>query len=289
MEKRFILRGFGVGGLGGLLAFAFARIMAEPVIQKSIDYGSGRDAAQDMLRKAAGMATMPAMPDIFSRGIQRNVGIGVGLILFGVAMGGLFAVAYVLIQRRTRNRIRPRTLAALIAAAGFVGIYLVPYLKYPANPPAVGHPETIGDRGLLYVVMVVISLACLIGATVAGRRLAARLGTWNASLIAGAGFIVVIAVVMAILPSLGHLHADVVAYGRHATETPLPLRDAKGHIVYPGFPADVLFKFRLYSVISQLILWSTIGLGFGPLVERMLAYRPGTVADASPAAAAGTA
>jgi hypothetical protein len=75
---------------------------------------------------------------------------------------------------------------------------------------------------------------------------------------------------MAILPPLGHLHADVVEYGRHATETPLPLRDARGAIVYPGFPADVLFKFRLYSLIGQLILWGTIGLAFGALVERML-------------------
>jgi hypothetical protein len=289
MEKRLILRGFGAGGLGGLLAFIFARIMAEPQIQKAIDYESGRDAAQDLLRKAAGIAAAPAGPDIFSRGLQRNIGIGVGMIVFGVAMGGLFAVAYILVQRRTQDRIRPRTLAMLIAGAGFVGLYLVPYLKYPANPPAIGHENTIGDRSALYVTMVLLSLACLVGAVTAGTRLAHRFGAWNASLIAGGAYLAVMVIVMAILPPLGHLHTNVAEYGRQVTETPLPLRDPQGHIVYPGFPADVLFKFRLYSVISQAVLWTTLGLAFGALVERVLAYEPRRAMDTGSAAIAGAA
>ena len=97
---------------------------------------------------------------------------------------------------------------------------------------------------------------------------------------------VLIGVVMLILPPLGHLHANVARFGHHATETPLPLRDSHGQIVYPGFPADVLFKFRLYSVINQLILWATIGLAFGPLVERMLAAAPRPAADTEAAARA---
>jgi hypothetical protein len=40
--------------------------------------------------------------------------------------------------------------------------------------------------------------------------------------------------------------------------------------VYPGFPADVLFRFRLYSVGAQLLMWATIGLVFGPLAARLL-------------------
>lgn len=271
MEKRFILRGFGAGALGGLFAFVFARIMAEPIIQQAIDYEYGRGAAQDALRKAAGLAVDPAAPDIFSRGIQRNIGVGVGLILFGAAMGGLFAVAYILVQRRTRTTLRPRVLALVIAGAAFLGLYLVPFLKYPANPPSIGHENTIGDRTLLYVIMVVLSVTLLIGAIVAARRLISRLGSWNATLVCGAAYAVVMAAVMAILPPLGHLHANLAEFGRHVTETPLPLRDASGNIVFPGFPADTLFKFRLYSLINQMILWGTIGLAFGWLAERMLA------------------
>src|SRR6185295_17741114 len=97
--------------------------------------------------------------------------------------------------------------------------------------------------------------------------------------------VVLIVVVMLILPPVGHLDANVARYGQQLTETPLPLRDSQGQIVFPGFPADVLFKFRLYSVINQLILWATIGLAFGPLVERMLAPVPRPAADPEAAAA----
>jgi hypothetical protein len=270
MEKRFILRGFGAGALAGLFAFIFARVMAEPIIQQAIDYESGRDAAEAILRKAAGLAVEVAGPDPFSRGIQGNVGTGVGLILFGAAMGGLFAVAYILVQRRTTT-VRPRVLALAIAGAAFLGLYLVPFLKYPANPPAIGHENTIGDRTLLYLIMVVLSVTLLIGAVIVARRLIPRVGAWNATLLTGAGYAVAMAVAMAILPPLGHLHANLVEYGSHVTETPLPLRNAGGEIFYPGFPADTLFKFRLYSVTNQIILWGTIGLAFGWLAERMLA------------------
>ena len=61
-------------------------------------------------------------------------------------MGALFAVSYALCLGRVGN-LRPRTLALLVAAGGFVAIYLVPYIKYPANPPSIGHPETIRQRG----------------------------------------------------------------------------------------------------------------------------------------------
>jgi putative cobalt transporter subunit CbtA len=270
MEKRLVLRGFGAGGCAGLLAFIFARIMAEPVIQAAINYENARDAANAVLRRAAGLAPAAPGPDIYSRGIQRSVGIATGLILFGLAMGGLCAVVFVIAHRRSAGRLAPRVLALLVAGAGFLGIYLVPYLKYPANPPSIGHAATIQARGFLYLGMVAISVASLVAAVILSRRLDQRLGTWNAALVAGLVFVVWIAIVMAILPPLGHLHSNLVNFGNFATETPQPLTNTSGVIVFPGFPADVLFKFRLYSVINQLLLWVAIGLVFGPLAERVV-------------------
>lgn len=269
MEKKLILRGVLAGALAGLLAFGFARIFAEPQIQAAIDYENGRDAAHAVLDKAAGLPPQPAGPDLFSRTIQADVGIGVGMILFGVAMGALFAVAYAVCFGRVGN-VGPRTLALLVAAGGFLGVYLVPFVKYPANPPAIGHPGTITDRGGLYLLMVVCSVVFLAAAVWLGQRLTGRWGHWNASLLAGAAFLVVIGIVMALLPAVGHLAANEQQFGHQTSETPLPLTNANGTIVYPGFPADVLFTFRLYSVAAQLILWTTIGLVFAPLAERLL-------------------
>jgi Probable cobalt transporter subunit (CbtA) len=56
-------------------------------------------------------------------------------------------------------------------------------------------------------------------------------------------------------------------------ETPEPLRDAAGVIIYPGFPADVLYEFRLVSLGTQLVLWVAIGLLFGRLTGRLLGER----------------
>jgi predicted cobalt transporter CbtA len=269
VERKLILRGLLAGACGGLLAFVFARLFAEPVIQQAVDYESARDAAQAALDKAVGLPAEAAGPDIVSRTLQRNAGMGVGMILFGVAMGGLFAVAYSLCLGRT-GRLRPRPLALLVAAAGFVVIYLAPFAKYPANPPAIGHPETIHTRGTLFLTMLLTSLIAAVILVRVGQLLAPRVGNWNASILAGLGYLAVIGVAMALLPQVGHLRVNVYQYGRHATETPLPLTDAGGHIVFPGFPADVLAEFRVYSVAAQLILWSTIGVVFAPLAERVL-------------------
>ena len=269
MVRALVLRGAGVGALAGLLAFVFARIFAEPVIQAAIDYESGRDEAKAALAAAAGQPPENPDPDIFSRAVQANLGIGVGMIAFGLAIGLFFAVAFCMAYGRTGN-VRPRQLSLFVALFGFLALFLVPFVKYPANPPAIGNPDTIGDRGALWLLMVVASVIFAIVAVWAGQRLQPRFGTWNATLLAGAGFVVVMGVLMAVLPSLGQLSANVEVSGSLLTETPQPLRDAAGAIVYPGFDADLLYRFRLYSVGAQILLWGVLGLGFAPLAEKVL-------------------
>ena len=259
MVKALVLRGAAVGALAGLVAFVFARIFAEPVIQAAIDYESGRDEAVAALTPghAHGEET-----ELFSRAVQGNLGIGVGMVAFGVAVGLFFAVAFCMAYGRTGD-VRVRPLSLLVALFGFLGMYLIPFVKYPANPPAIGNPDTIRDRGALYLLMIVVSIIVLVTAVWLGQRLQARLGTWNATLVAGAAAVVVLGIVMAILPALGELS------GSGLTETPQPLKDASGAIVYPGFDADLLYRFRLYSVGAQILLWGVLGVVFAPLAEKV--------------------
>lgn len=275
LARGLVLRGAGVGVLGGLAAFVFARIFAEPLIQQGIDYEGARGEAEMALAVAGGGAHQMEGPELFSRTVQANLGIGLGMVGFGLAVGCFFAVAYCLALGRV-GQVSARSLSLLIAGAGFGLIYLVPFLKYPANPPAVGNGDTIAQRAGLYGVMVVASVVFGAVAVWLGRRLAARLGTWNATLVAGLAFVAAIGIVMASLPSLGSLSANAGAAGALLTETPQPLRDGAGAIVYPGFDADVLYWFRLYSVIAQAILWGVIGVAFAPLAERLVG-RPSEV------------
>lgn len=128
--------------------------------------------------------------------------------------------------------------------------------------------------------MIVISVIALLAAIWLGRKLAARLGNWTATVAAAASFTVVMGVVMAILPSLGHLSANR-ELGDFATETPQPLKDPSGTVVYPGFPADDLYHFRLYSFAAQLILWVVIGVGFAWLAPRLLGERASTATSSA--------
>lgn len=274
LVRGFVLRAAGAGLLGGLVAFVFARIFAEPLIQQAIDYEAGRGEAEAALAAASGAAHDHGEgAELFSRFVQATPGLGVGVIAFGLGTGCLFGVAYCLAYGRA-GRVSARRLSLLVAAGGFLLLYFVPFLKYPANPPAVGNGATIAQRSGLYGVMVV---GCVVAAAVAvwlGQRLAARLGSWNATLVAGLAFVAVVGVVAALLPPLGSLAANAGETGPLLTETPQPLRDASGVIVYPGFDADLLYWFRLYAVAGQALLWAVIGLAFAPLAERLVGRAP---------------
>ncbi len=181
--------------------------------------------------------------ELFSRGVQGNAGLGFGVLVFGVALGALFAVAFCLAYRNSEC-VAPQLLSIRLALGGLVAAYLVPFLKYPANPPAVGQADTIGARTWWYLIMVLASVVLAIAALWLARRLAARFGAFNAGWVAAAAYAAAVALVALVLPAVAEVPA--------------------------GFPADVLYEFRLVSLATQLVLWVGIGLVFGVLATRAL-------------------
>lgn len=258
MERRLIARGLFAGAVGAVLAFLFARVFAEPVIARAISFEDGRaDAAN-----AHGVHEHGA--ELFTRGVQANAGLGFGVLIFGVAIGALFAVLFCVLYERATD-IEARSLSALLAAWAFVAVYLVPFVKYPPNPPAVGQSDTISERTGWYLAMVLTSLVSAAVALWLARRLSARFGAWNSWLLAAGAYLVVVTVAMLLLPMVD--------------ETPEPMRDGSGVIIYPGFPADVLYDFRLVSLGTQLVLWATTALVFATLAHRLLGERTKTAAS----------
>jgi len=244
MVGNLLLRGMIVGVIAGLLAFGFARIFGEPQVDRAIAFEEQLSAAE---QAASGQPAVEE-PEIVSRTTQAGIGLLTGVVLYGAAIGGLFSLVFAYAHGRV-GRLSPRATAALLALAGFITIVIVPDLKYPANPPAVGNPETIGARTELFFVMLVVSITAAVASISLAQRLWESRGAWNAAIIAGLAFVVVIAIAQYALPTVNEV-----------PET---------------FPADLLWRFRVASLGLHAVLWTVIGLGFGALAQRSLAeYRP---------------
>jgi predicted cobalt transporter CbtA len=269
MERRLVLRGLLAGLVAGLVAFIYARIVGEPLIAQAIDYESGRAAAAEALtHSAAGHSH--GEEEIVSRGVQSGWGLAAGVIGYAVALGGIFSVVYAACLGRFQQW-SPRVLALVLAGAGFVAINLVPFLRYPANPPAVSLEETARPRGGYYLLLVIASIAMLVLAVWIGRRVADRSTTVNGAVVGFGAWAFLTVLALLVFPSTGSMSGS----GR-AAETPLPLLDETGAIVFPGFPADLLYDFRLYSLGVHLLMWTVLGVVFGLLAERLLSHRPST-------------
>ncbi|MDG5484433.1 CbtA family protein [Mycolicibacterium gadium] len=258
MEKQIIWRGLLAGAVAGVSSFIFSRIFIEPVIDQAIGYEDGIGAAHEALSGAAGGHDHGGSGDGFegfTRAVQMNIGMGLGVLLYSIAIGALFAVVFAVAYGRVGN-ISARLLSLYVAGGMLLSVFIVPALKYPPSPPALSLDETLRQRTLLYLLMVALSAALLVAAVYLGRRLNAKLGAWNATLAATGAYVAASAIVMLVLPTID--------------ETPGPLLDDAGNIVYEGFPADLLYDFRLFSFGNQLVIYLTIGLVFGAMAAKML-------------------
>jgi len=244
MVRTLLVRGMLVGILAGILSFGFLKLYGEPQVDLAISFETQMDIAREAAERAKGM-TVAEEPELVSRGVQAGIGLFTAVMVYCTAFGGLFALAFALAYGRVPGVFTPRAASLMLAAAGFVAIYLVPNLKYPANPPSVGDPETIGMRTALYFIMIAVSIAAMVGAIALKRLLAARFGDWNATLIVAAYYIVIVVVAGFLLPAINEVPTE--------------------------FPAVVLWKFRVASMGAQLILWATLGITFGASAERAFA------------------
>ena len=125
-------------------------------------------------------------PELVSRAVQGGIGLFTGAMTYNIAFGGLFALAFAICYGRMGD-FSPRVTAAVLAISGFIAVYAVPILKYPANPPSIGNPDTIGMRTAIYFGMILLSLASMIVAWNVRNRLIEQFGAWNATLIGDRG------------------------------------------------------------------------------------------------------
>src|SRR5215468_142230 len=233
MVRALLIRGMLAGALAGLLACAFAWIFGEPQVDVAIGF-------EQRMHAVAGEVSQP---EIVSRAVQSTAGLLTGILVYGAALGGIFSLVFAYAYGRFGS-LHPRATAATLAAGGFLTLILVPQIKYPANPPPIGEPETIAARTALYFTMIALSVIAAVAATSSARQLVPRLGGWNSAIAGGAVYLGVVTVSMLILPPANEVPAD--------------------------FSATTLWSFRMASLGTEAVLWIAVGLVFGILAERLL-------------------
>ena len=240
--RNLLVRGMLAGLAAGVLALVVAYPLGEPNVDKAIAFEDAHSHEHEM--------------EIVSRSLQSTAGLATGVLIYGVAFGGIAALAYCFALGRV-GRFGPRATALLLSGCALVAVYVVPFLKYPGNPPAIGSSDTIGKRTTLYFLMIVLSVLLAVAAAVLGKRLAPKLGTWYATVTAVAAYAMAIGLAFAFLPAVSEVPSD--------------------------FPATVLWRFRLSALAIQAILWGGFGLVFGELAQRLLDSKPTAAAALSAA------
>lgn len=243
--RAFLIRGLVAGLLAGIATFLVAYSVGEPHVEAAVALEDGDAAVGGHAHTHAhthGHSDGDGDEGAgISRGTQRTWGLLTGSLAVGVALGGIVALVAASTMGRMRG-LRPGQSTALVSLLGFVAVALVPFLKYPANPPAVGSGDTIGDRTALYFGFVVVSVVAVVAATYAALRLCERLGTYVGVVGGAAGYLVVMVVA-------GQLFAPVNEVG--------------------DFPGDTLWFFRRASLFTLATMWGVIGVVLTGLVGRL--------------------
>jgi Probable cobalt transporter subunit (CbtA) len=217
-------RGLLAGLVAGVLVGVFHFLASEPVFERAVRL----EVALHGLHGAS----------LVSRGEQR-IGLIFATVLYGSALGGVFGFFWPILAGRMRAG-TAWTSALRLAFVGFLTLWLVPFLKYPSNPPGVGTPESIGFRTTAYLGMTLISIAATaLVWTTSGRLSGAQ--PHVRQLVGGGAYILVIAFAYVVLP--GGPDAGPV-------------------------PAQVVWSFRMMSAAGQALLWVAMGAGFGLLTIR---------------------
>ncbi len=247
--RAFLVRGLFAGLLAGLATFFVAYQVGEPHVETAVGIEEARSAVDPTTSEGAppGEATGPTHSHDVEEGTQvgrhhqRTWGLLTGALAVGVALGGLVALVAAGVLGRIGS-LMPGQSTALVAVLGFVSVALVPFLRYPPMPPAVGSGDTIGDRTALYFGFLGISVAAALLATHGAVRLRERIGTYGGVVAGAAAYLLVVVVA-------GQLFAPAEQVG--------------------DFPADTLWSFRRASLVTLATMWGVLGVVLTGLVVRL--------------------
>jgi len=154
-------------------------------------------------------------------------------VIYGISLASLFGIIFVFSQNSLPGKDIKKSI--ILGLVMWIVIYLIPFLKYPANPPTVGEPETIVLRGILYLSFIVISgFSALVF-----YKIYKKLKTQK--FLAVLAYLFFIAIVFFVMPG----NPDKITA-----------------------PLELVEHFRIISVLTMTTYWISLGFIFGYLWYR---------------------
>jgi predicted cobalt transporter CbtA len=217
------------GAIAGTILGAVNQVIVEPYIERAIELEL-QNAEQ------SGEIINPIEFAAY-RFWQRGGEIAAGTIL-GLSLGSLFGIVFAYGRNSVPGSSNVKK-ALIIAGIMWFTLFLMPALKYPANPPAVGDPETILYRQGLYLAFLAISGFSALGLAFLYRKV----GSMQAK--------------MAMIPAA---YAAIMAGAYFAMPANPDAISA---------PMDLVVGFRIVSTLTVSMFWGLLGITLGAFWDRL--------------------
>lgn len=215
------------GGIAGTMHGVINLALVEPFLDEAINFEN-----QNLFESGQEKDTPSFWVEYNAyRYWQKSGQVLAGAIL-GTSIGALFGIVYGLSKNSLPGSNEVKKALALAGIMWFT-VYMIPFLKYPANPPTVGDPETVILREILYLAFISISGLSVLGFYQLYKRLKG-----NKKLLSALCYIIFIIPVFLIMPD----NPDKV-----------------------GAPSDLVLGFRIMSILSVSSFWVFLPLLLGSL------------------------
>jgi predicted cobalt transporter CbtA len=170
---------------------------------------------------------------------QKGGEIAAGTIL-GMAFGSLLGIVFVFGRRIIPSGSNIKK-ALVLSGIVWLVIFLVPAIKYPANPPTVGDPDTINYRQSLFISFILISGFTALGLAILYTKMKKSKVSIKFLTVSIIYAIIMTGAFLVVPPNPDEITA----------------------------PMDLVNGFRIMSMLTITVFWIILGITFGLIWEKL--------------------
>ena len=222
-----LVSGFSAGIIHGLINL----VVIEPFLDKAIGIEN-----QNLFATGQAQDTSQFWEEFNTYRVWQKQGEVIAGGILGLSIGALFGLVFAYSRHvlTGQNHVKK---ALVLAGIMWFTIFFIPFLKYPANPPTVGDPQTIVLRTTLYVVFVALSGLGALGFS----RVYKKIKNPTRKIIVPLGYAIYISIIFIIMPGNPD---EVIA------------------------PSDLINGFRIASASTVTIFWILDAIILGALWQK---------------------